>query len=134
MFKTIFLIPFILLFSLQIQAQDSTIPAEVVEVRSFGSWETSDQTGHYRIVIKQYGYEHVRNTVFIQWIAESEEGNSLIKSVPISEVNEPNVYAVGIEKIDGKRIKLSLTDTYTLEDSSIEIIVGLLGKYKVSAV
>ena len=134
MFKTILLIPFILLFSLQIQAQDSTIPEEVVEVRSFGSWETSDQTGHYRIVIKQYGYEHVRNTVFIQWIAESEEENSLIKSVPISEVNDPNVYAVGIKKIDGKNLKLSLTDTYTMEDSSIEIIVALPGKYKVSAV
>ena len=110
------------------------IPAEVVEVRSFGIWETSEQSGHYRIVIKQYGYEHVKNTVFIQWIAESEEGNSLIKSVPISEVNKPNVYAVGIEKIDGKKLKLSLTDTYTLDDSSIEIVVGLPGKYKVSAV
>ncbi|MEX2347773.1 MAG: hypothetical protein WD511_01020 [Balneolaceae bacterium] len=134
MFKTIFLIPFIFLVSLQIQAQDSTIPAEVVEVRSFGIWETSEQIGHYRIVIKQYGYEHVKNTVFIQWIAESEEGNTLIKSVPISEVNEPNVYAVGIEKINGDKISLNLTDTYTLDNTSIEISVGSPGKYKASAV
>jgi hypothetical protein len=134
MLKTIFLIPLIFLVSLQLHAQNSSIPAEVVEVRSFGSWETSEQTGHYRIVIKQHGYEHVKNIVFIEWITESRDGTILVQPVPISEVNEPNIYAIGIQKIEGKILKLSLTDTYTLDDSSIEISVGLPGKYKVVAI
>lgn len=134
MSKAFLLFPLIWLVAHQLQAQDSNIPVEVVELRSFGSWEASEQKGHYRIIIKQYGYEHVKNTVFIQWIAESEEGNSLVKSVPVSEVNEPEVYAVGIREIDGKKLRLSLTDTYTLDKSSIEIIVGLPGEYKASAV
>jgi len=117
-----------------IYAQEHTLPAEVFEVKTFGYWETEEQNGQFRIVIKNSGHEHVASKVYLEWISDELDERQIINSVPISEINNQRLYSVGIEKINGNKVILGLTHTYSNEESLLEITPKELGKYSAVAV
>lgn len=134
MHKTFSLLILLFFSSSLLSAQELTIPADIYELKSFGHWETIDQHGHLRIVIINQGFEHVASSVFLEWISVQEDGLETYKSVPITEINEFRLYSVGVKKVEWERLILSLTQVYSLEESELEIIPLVPGKYEAKAV
>lgn len=129
--KSFLLIVFFFFAIVQLNAQSITIPAEIIEVRSFGSWDTDELSGHYRIVIKAFGSEHVVNMVFIQWIGYSEKRRFVVESEPISKINKLGVYVAGIEQIENEKIIVRVKNSYVDQEFKLHISVGLPGEFKV---
>jgi hypothetical protein len=134
MYKTFSFILLFLFSGSLLYTQSPTILVDVFEVKSFGHWEEGESYGHYRIKIVNQGFEHVASTVYLEWIRIEKEGNKITKSIPITEINESGFYSVSVKKFDGEKLILSLTHTYSHEDSVLEIIPLEPGKYKANAV
>ena len=130
-----FAVSFLALTSaLYAQAQVPEVPAEVVEVRSFGTWEAAEQSGHYRLVVTRSGFEHVTGEVYLEWIAETEEGPVRVEATSVTEVNEAGTFAVGIEVVERDEVTVRLTNAYTQESSLLRICPGSPGVYVAKAV
>jgi hypothetical protein len=134
MSKTVSLFLFFLLSGSFLYAQDSAIPVDVFEVKSFGHWETNDQYGYFRIKIVNQGFDHVASTVYLEWISTKEEGKEILRSIPITEINESGFYSVSVKKVKTEKVTLTLYHTYSHEESELEIIPTEPGKYKANAV
>jgi hypothetical protein len=63
-------------------AHGSAVQPEVSGVVSGGYWSSKGQSGTYRVVIVNSGFEHVVSQVFIEWVAD-----------PTSEQDGPKVVA-----------------------------------------
>ena len=64
-----------------------TIPLEVETVASGGYWSTKDRVeGHYRIVISTGGSEHLISTLWVQWVTDPTDPDSLAHVVASKEV------------------------------------------------
>ena len=63
-------------------APESVVQPEVSSVVSGGYWTSEGQSGTYRVVIVNSGFEHVVSQVFIEWVAD-----------PTSEQDSPKVVA-----------------------------------------
>jgi len=112
----------------QSKAQVPSISADVIEVQTFGSWQSDEQAGHYRLILTQSGFEHVKNNVFVQWIAVTDDGLRVIETVGIEEINDSNVYAVSVTTLEEGAWTLSLTNIYSYETKSIRLKPGLPGE------
>ena len=123
-----------LTFAVQARAQAPAVPAEVAEVRSFGTWETAEQSGHYRLIVTRSGFEHVRSEVYLEWTAETEEGLAQVELTSVAEINEVGAFAVGVEKVEGSKVTVRLTNAYTQESSLLRICPGSPGVYVAKAV
>ncbi len=75
------------------------IATSIVEVKSVGYWEKGEKHGHYRIVVVDEGWEHIRSQVYIQALEEAEDPNQddlVLSTLPVKEVNDPDIWSVGI--------------------------------------
>ena len=64
-----------------------TIPLEVETIASGGYWSTKDSVeGHYRIVISTEGSEHLISTLWVEWVADPSDSDSLAHVVASEEV------------------------------------------------
>ena len=131
--KVIFLF---FLFSLNIYSQEvlQKIPANVVEVKSFGNWQKGNEDGNYRLVVIFEGYEHVKNFAFIELIKSDFEEVKVIESFEIKEINEPAAFVISksnwFRKENKDYIKFNLLNTYSLEESELLIQLNT-SNYKV---
>jgi hypothetical protein len=111
------------------------IPADVESVTSGGYWQSADQSGCYRIIVVNSGWEHIYSQVFLQWILDGtkEQGPSILFSVPIREINDSPVWSVGSPEFLSKtqQIKLRATNSYTLEEQVFIISPQTGGKYQI---
>ena len=115
-------------------AQEISVSADIREVKSFGQWSANEQYGNYRIVIVNHGYEHVSNTVYLQWISTDNDSYKVIKSIIVSELSKDSFYSVSVKRVEPEKIILYLVDSHSFEKSELEIIPVELGKYKANAV
>jgi hypothetical protein len=63
---------------------ESGVPASVKSVVSGGYWQSSAQSGSYRVVLVNSGYEHVVTRMFIEWVREPnsrDQGAVVVSSV-----------------------------------------------------
>ncbi len=61
------------------------VPASVSTVVEAGLW---GERGSYRIVVTEWGFEHVYNNVYAQWLSTDDEGESKIeKSIPVKQLS-----------------------------------------------
>lgn len=70
-------------------AQVPAIPREVVGVSTIGYWHTASQSGTYRVVVTQNGWEHVWSRVFVQWLPEPKTKDAVEPPITVSELLPP---------------------------------------------
>lgn len=93
-----------------------SLPPEVADVVSGGSWSEGKQGGFYRAIVVMTGSEQSFGArVFLQWLALSESSPlpTVVATVPIKEVNDQKLANAAIE-IEGEETK----------DNEITIIVS----------
>lgn len=132
--KKLFLLLALVFSSSIVLAQEISVSADIREVKSFGQWSANEHYGNYRIVIVNHGYEHVSNTVYLQWISTDNDSYEVIKSIIISELSKDSFYSVSVKRVESKKIILYLVDSHSFEKSELEITPTEFGKYKASAV
>src|SRR5262245_12915739 len=64
------------------------LDTSVSSVVSGGYWEHETQRGHYRIVVRSAGWEHVSSTIRVEWIVEDpgKQQNRLLASSPVGSI------------------------------------------------
>lgn len=70
-------------------AQEPRIPRDVVGVSTIGYWQTASQSGTYRVVVTQNGWEHVWSQVFIQWLPEPKSRDAAEPPITVAELLPP---------------------------------------------
>jgi len=92
-----------------------SLPPEVADVVTGGSWSEGKQGGFYRAIVVMSGSEQFFARVYLQWLALSETDPipKIIATVPLKEVNDQNLGNASIE-IEGEESK----------DNEITIIVS----------
>ena len=94
----------------------ASVPTEVADIVTGGSWSADKQGGFYRaFVIMNGNQETFSARVFLQWLALSETNPipTVVATVPIKEVNDQKLANASIE-IEGEESK----------DNEITIIVS----------
>jgi hypothetical protein len=79
---------FLLLFPLSALAQ-SYVPADVENVVSGGYWENGGESGRYRVVVLNSGFEHVTSRVVVEWLREPRAPNAVADVVASVEPKLP---------------------------------------------
>ena len=93
-----------------------SLPTEIADVVTGGSWSADKQGGFYRAIVVMTGSEKDFGArVFLQWLALSETNPvpKVLATVPIKEVNDQKLANASIE-IEGEESK----------DNEITIIVS----------
>jgi hypothetical protein len=72
MLRTLFLM---LLLPFSAFAQ-SPVPSDVYSVASGGYWEAAGESGTYRVLVVNSGFEHVTSRVFVEWVRGPKPGES----------------------------------------------------------
>jgi len=70
-------------------AQDSTrLDPSVASVVSGGHWQQGQQAGHYRLIVRTAGSEHVSSTLRVEWILEGtgRQDDSVLVSSPVDSI------------------------------------------------
>lgn len=132
--KKLFLLLAFVFSSSIVLAQEISVSADIREVKSFGQWSANEHYGNYRIVIVNNGYEHVSNTVYLQWIGTDNDSYQVIESIIISEISKDSFYSVRVKSVESEKIIFNLVDSHSFEKSELEIIPTEVGKYKAIAV
>ena len=94
----------------------ASVPTEVADIVTGGSWSADKQGGFYRaFVIMNGNQETFSARVFLQWLALSETNPipTVVATVPIKEVNDQKLANASIE-IEGEESK----------DNEITIVVS----------
>jgi hypothetical protein len=94
----------------------ASVPTEVADIATGGSWSADKQGGFYRaFVIMNGNQETFSARVFLQWLALSETNPipTVVATVPIKEVNDQKLANASIE-IEGEDSK----------DNEITIVVS----------
>ncbi|MCP4936681.1 MAG: hypothetical protein GY927_21385 [bacterium] len=67
----------------------TSLAADISTVEAGGYWSRGSSEGFYRVIVKAAGVEHVKHSLFLQWIKTNiEKGSySVVKSVSIKEIN-----------------------------------------------
>ena len=84
-----------------------SLPPQVADVVTGGSWSAGKQGGFYRALVIMTGTEKDFGArVFLQWLALSEASPvpTVVKTVPIKEVNDQKLANASIE-IEGEESK-----------------------------
>jgi len=74
------------------------VPTAVRTVISGGYWEQKDQSGIYRVVVVEEGFQHIWFRCFVEWVAHSNNPNEDDKVVASKELKSP--FAEGEEVTD----------------------------------
>ena len=75
------------------QAEELSLDIKIESVSSQGQWEAGNKEGSYRFVLYQYGFEHVRGEIWVQWLTwEVDKDGIYTRKVlaadkPIEELN-----------------------------------------------
>jgi hypothetical protein len=113
-----------------------TVPAEVVEVVSGGSWASGSSRGNYRAVIESSGFEHVSSILWLEWLTNSTnlDGIQILGRVRVEEVSD-GFWSIAISDrvpafSDG-RIEIEGTHTYSGEHKTFVFVVSDPGVYRI---
>jgi hypothetical protein len=117
------------------QSEGSGIPASVVWVATGGSWQASNERGHYRVVVENMGWEHVASRVYIEWVAEypEKQRTTVLAAAMISELGTK--WSVGLPKItpskNGTSLELSAVHAYEPQKRKFVLELGTPGHYRI---
>lgn len=101
------------------------ITMNVVHVWSGGHWMADGLSGGYRIIVTQQGFEHISNSLFIQWISDNHP-RSIVGEIDIPELSDSSMYSFGVPvcaDMSCKSMSLETTHTYSNEKRLLNIHV-----------
>ena len=109
---------------------DSTVPRAPVPTSSAldpriafvvtgGSWKRGEQSGDYRIVVRNGGYEHISSRVSIEWLEADPDSGVFVRASRELDTIPEGVYSIGLPGIEvlAGRSELILSGTSTHENS-----------------
>jgi hypothetical protein len=113
---------FIALFASHCALAQSGVSASVHSVISGGYWQSGAQSGSYRVVLVNSGFEHVATQVFIEWVREP---NSQAQDpVVVSSVEPKLPFGQGMASLDATlrplangKVKIVLTGVISVQPS-----------------
>jgi hypothetical protein len=118
-----------------------SIPPEVADVVSGGSWSADKKGGFYRAFVIMSGADKSFGAhVYLQWLALSNDSPipTVVKTVPVKEVNDQNLANASIE-IDGEENKdnevtviVSSYDFDADKDITLFVKAGQPGTYAIA--
>lgn len=81
------------------------LDGDISHIHTGGSWSLNGKTGHHRIIAYTGGYEHIRSTLHLQWLAPDPKTkkHTVTKTVQIRECDKLVgfiVKSLKIEQID----------------------------------
>lgn len=103
-------------------------------------WSADGESGVVRVLIVNWGFEHVTSQVFVDWLSHSrDEGAEVFKSAAVRVINDPGVWSVGQPTIDPDRdshcvVGLSATSPYGRESAEFLVKVGPPGELETKRV
>ena len=85
-------------------AQHISVPAEVTSVSTAGRWQSGRIAGSYRVVVVRDGWEHIWSRVYVEWLQDPADRDSLEpKPLSIRELIPPGV-AQGTAVLEAKAL------------------------------
>ncbi|HZP19181.1 MAG TPA: hypothetical protein VFB16_03150 [Bauldia sp.] len=112
----------------------AALPGAVEDVRIGGTWEKDGKTGAYRIFIARSGGEKVTARLFVQWVADNEDGSTTIENtIEIKELTEKKVDVVDYTSesdADGISIYIEAIDPSGEGDTNYELHITSPTEYK----
>ena len=125
-----------LLMGSAVQAQvagDVDVDPSVVSVVTGGQWSEGPRSGHFRVVVRQLGWDHVVTEVHLQWVSPDVATQSLeiVRSELVFDPNTDGTWSFGrptFQEAQGSRVRVSVegTHTYSLEDGHLTFEAGAL--------
>jgi len=137
--RTVFAATATLAFSAFAFAQP-TVPAQVTSVVTGGHWQRGAESGWYRAVIVQDGWEHLWSRLFVEWIAEPKSRDEDQKVIARVEPTLPfaqGTHVLEAHSIRGQRGRAFLTVTaqsnnrVEAEPHQVRLELGAPGQVKV---
>ena len=96
----------------------------VVWAASGGSWRAETRQGHYRVLVRHLGGDHVVSEVTVQWIAPDPETSEYqgVRSVVVFDPDLHGPWSFGepeLESRSGILVRLEGTNPYTMEHGEL---------------
>ena len=125
-----------------VSAEKTSIDTNITAIWSMGKWENKGKEGTYRFILYEFGHEHIRGELWIQWLEWKKDedgiiiGNTLLSELPIKELNQLG-YAIGPPKcLQGWTCKLFEVEAFSsfegLGNKSFEVSPVAVGSYKIN--
>lgn len=93
---------------------------DIAFIASAGRWETAAESGSYRVLVRQQGYEHVSSAVVAEWVAAPDHARGVSRVRFTRQLVAPGMTSFGRPKLtphgDRVRVELKGTHTYALND------------------
>ena len=115
-------------------ARDTAAPAhaaldpEIEFVVTGGSWDRGDQSGHYRIVVRNTGFEHVSSRVHVEWLATNPDSGTFVRASVKIDTIPGGMYSIGLPALERRagafELVLSGTHTYALNERKWRFALG----------
>ena len=116
------------------RAQDARVEADpsIAWVTSGGHWSDGVRDGHFRVVVRSLGWDHVVSEVTVQWLA-GDAATQTYDVVRTQVVFDPAIngpWSFGeptIEPVGGWiRVTARGTNSYTMEEGRLSFVAGAL--------
>ena len=85
--------------------------ASIESIVTAGWWESSGESGSYRVIVWSAGYEHVSSGVVVEWLADPAEPGADTRIVHARELVAPGMFRIGEPKLTRfkKRVRIDLS-------------------------
>jgi hypothetical protein len=117
-----------------------TIPTEVTEVVSGGSWSEGDTSGEFRaITVTEQVGSTTQASVIVQMLAidKASSTRKVIKTVPLKEVNDKKLESafltMNVESDNELTLNITSYDTEKDQDTELTVKFASTGKYEIVA-
>ena len=66
-----------------------SIDTTINDISTGGLWEEGENYGRWRLIVRNFGWEHTRSFLYLQWLKIDDENKNVIefKTIPITEFN-----------------------------------------------
>lgn len=75
------------------------VDSSVESIISAGWWESGGESGFYRIIVWNTGFEHVSSGVTVEWVSGPKRSDDEAKIVHSSELLAPGSLSIGRPKV-----------------------------------
>src|SRR5690348_6454307 len=106
-------------------AQDSvSLDPTIAYVTTGGSWSDGNGAGHYRVIVRTDGFEHVGSELFIEWLQDprSEADSETVRARVVVDSITPGIYNLDLPQIACKgtrcQIQVHGLNTRNMEKAS----------------
>ncbi len=109
------------------------MPVEVELVHSLGAWSWDNKQGYFRLIVTGQQSVYKRQTFWVQWICQCNEGR--ISMVGLNELSELQPYVITSQPAfmiqdDIPKISFRVKNTRTRVKRSVQVELKMPGQYQ----